>query len=99
MPPPPRKYRRLADYLAAQHSNQLTLTFAEIEHIMRGALPATAYTRTFWSNNQRSRGRPAPEVSSVGWQVVTADLWQRRVTFRRVPSDLPSPPPAVDCKD
>ncbi len=95
----PGKYQRLAGHLATQEGDQLTLTFAEIERIMRGALPATAYSRTFWTNNPHGRGHPSRALSSAGWHVVTAELWRRRITFGRMASAMLSPSSAADCND
>ena len=76
----PGKYQPLADYLAAQDSDELVLRFAEIEQIISSPLPASAYTRRYWANIPK-RGYPAHAWLPLGWRSAGIDL--RRVTFRR----------------
>ncbi len=81
----PRKYQALADYLAAQQNDcrTVTLTFAEIEQIVRAPLPLGAFARPFWKNNPRTKGHPSREWVRVGWRVVAIDPRRLRVTFER----------------
>ena len=79
---PPRKYQLLADYLAAQAGEEVTLTFPEIERIIRGQLPAAAYAPRFWKNNARGATSPNSFWQAIGWYAVTEPLG-RQVTFRR----------------
>ena len=96
----PRKYQVLADYPTAQGADDLlTLTFAEIEQIIGARLPLGAFTHDFWRNTPQTRGHPSHAWVGVGWRVVSVDTLRRRVTFGRVPLDLPSFPPAVDCTE
>ncbi len=85
MPQRPRKYQALADYLAAQDvaCRTVTLTFTEIEQIMRTPLPLTAFSRAFWTSNPQTRGSTAREWVSVGWRVAAVEPKRRRVTFGR----------------
>ena len=96
MPQPPRKYQPLADYLATQDGDEITLTLAEIEQIVETPLPRLASTRRFWVNNASSHS-PSYAWQGVGWHVATADMRHDRVTFRRneprggqAPDDAPS---------
>ena len=92
MPRPPRKYQLLADYLAVQDRDEITLTLAEIEQIVGIPLPPLASTRRFWANSARGRGHPVYAWQSVGWRVATADMRHDRVTFRRDEPLLPEAP-------
>ena len=71
--PPQRtrwKYEPLRAYLAAQTSNQLTLSFSQIEAVLRQPLPASAWLRTWWMNNLNPRSRPQARAwLSAGWLV------------------------------
>ena len=79
----PRKYQPLADYLAAQSGDSLTLTFREIEQLVRGDLPSGARTRLWWSNAFPGAA-PSWGWRSVGWRVVAVDLRRQMVTFVRL---------------
>ena len=75
------KYKPLADYLAAQSGERLTLTFREIERLV-GALPMGAFARSWWTNNVRKRNM-AWVWRSAGWRVEAVETLNRRVTFVR----------------
>ena len=86
-----RKYQPLADHLAAQSADEVTLSFAQIEAILRATLPATAYLRFWWTNTSVAH----PQVRAwrqAGWEV--ASLVRRDgewvATFRRRPADAVS---------
>ena len=75
-------------------SDQVTLTFPEIERIIGAPLPASAGTRGFWKDNRGQRNHLFYAWQGVGWQAVSVDLRQRGVTFRRSTAG-PPPPPAT----
>ena len=89
--PRPHKYQPLADYLAAQSADEVTLSFAEITALV-GALPIPgAYRRSWWMSNGVIR-RVAQRWRTAGWDVTLVthrdrDWW---VTFRRRPADTDS---------
>jgi len=59
------RYQPLADYLASHRGNEVVLTFPEIEAIIGGGLPTTAYGETtYWSGKQYAAGRA---LRAVGW--------------------------------
>ena len=78
------KYQPLADHLAAQPGDEVTLSFAEIMAILGAALPASAYVRAWWTgrspNSVRTQG-----WRQVGWEVTAVTRREREwwVTFRR----------------
>ena len=78
------KYQPLADHLAAQPADEVTLSFAEIMAILGAALPASAYVRAWWTgksaNSVRTQG-----WRQVGWEVTAVTRREREwwVTFRR----------------
>ena len=78
----PRTYQPLIDHLAAQPAatGTVTLTFAEIEELIRRPLPASAYLLAWW----HARSKPPIRYwQSIGWQVERVDLRRRVVTFVR----------------
>ena len=77
----PRKYQPLADYLAAQTGEEVTLTFADIERIIGAPLPASAYMRRFWVNIAHRTKHPSYVWQAVGWRTVAGP--PGRVVFRR----------------
>ena len=90
------KYQPLADYLAAQTGNEVTLTFAEIEALVGAPLPQTAMKTAFWVNRRSAWGMPgqARAWAAAGWRVGTVllSLASPTVTFIRAGVDsTPSP--------
>ncbi len=83
----PPKYEPLRRYLAAQPGETviLTLTFAEIEGLIGGSLPASAEQRS-WLVNRTDGGLPQMRAwQRAGWRVSTVRLRSvpRAVTFVR----------------
>ena len=67
--PPRTKYAKLRRLLAAQppEATHVTLTLAELVHILGEPLPASAYGRSWWANSrQLSQAR---EWLQAGWRV------------------------------
>lgn len=86
------KYRPLFEYLCFQKTDEVTLTFDEIEAILGVSLPASACTRGWWSNRGRGSLQAAAWLDA-GYGVHDIDVavgrivWrklQRRYTVRRV---------------
>ena len=75
------KYHPLAQYLTAQPSDAVTLSFAEIEALLGAPLPRLAYqTGQWWWH---PRGPQTRAWRGAGWRVQRVNLWWRTVTFRR----------------
>ena len=55
---PSRKYRPLSDHLAALEVDEVMLTFADIDHIIRAHLPAGAYSSLFWASTAQGAHTP-----------------------------------------
>ena len=77
------KYQPLADYLAAQPDDAVTLTHAEIAAILGAPLPKVAYTRTWWTQAPDATRQHMRVWRAAGWQVVATDRLRGTVTFRR----------------
>lgn len=82
------KYTPLTEYLLNQSGdyNEIAMTFSEIETLLGAELPKTAKTdRPWWantySNNQGARWLKAD------WKVLSVDLKNEKIVFRRHPSD------------
>ena len=77
-------YQPLADYLAAQPANEVTLSFGEIEAILTRPLPASAYLPHWWTVRNANHAR-SQSWRSAGWDAVPG-AWrgtERWVTFQR----------------
>ena len=75
------KYDPLGSYLGGQTSNECTLTFSEVERIIRTSLPGSARRyRAWWSNGDHVQ---AKSWMAVGWLVDRVDFDGETVDFRR----------------
>ena len=83
----PSPYQPLADYLAAQppETVSITLTLAEVAAVVGTPLPAAVWTRTWWSNFPRRPAATRP-WAAAGWWVQDTDMRSATptVTFVRV---------------
>ena len=77
----PAKYQPLADYLAAQRADTVTLTFAEVEAILSVPLPVSAYSPTWWTNSPSMDH--ARRWIAVGWRRDQVHIAAEWVSFRR----------------
>ena len=81
----PSKYQPLADHLVAQPVTvaSLTLTPAEVEALLGGPLPASAYGPSWWSPSDRPHAR---QWRRAGWRARTRSVAGRvvRVPFERL---------------
>jgi len=77
------KYRALASYLSSQTASDLSLSFSEVEGILRFALPNSAKEYRPWWANDVSHVQAEDGWLAVGWKVDAVDLVSQRVTFSR----------------
>lgn len=77
----PGKYEPLYQHLRRNRADELTLTFAEIERLIGGDLPESAYERGWWSN--RANALQASAWMEAGYHVEELDTARKRVTFRK----------------
>jgi hypothetical protein len=84
--PVPRKYIPLQKYLRELpiRQEELTLTFEQIEAILKDQLPPSAYEHRSWWGNQR-QGTHVESLGwmDAGWMVDTVDLRRKWVRFVR----------------
>lgn len=80
------KYQPLEEHLESRRrgTQQLTLSFAEIENILGDRLPQSAYTyREWWSNQSDVSNRPQAKAwISAGYEVETVQQQPGRGTVR-----------------
>ena len=84
------KYRPLAEYLKALTYKTRNLTFSQIENIISGNLPQSAwdYPKVWWSNSWGPSQCSA--WLSAGWRVAT--VGDETVRFERVVAELDGEP-------
>lgn len=80
-----KKYEPLGTYLANLDGGRsgITLTFKQIEKIIKDELPNSAYEYPQWWSNQMGGSR-APHWRNAGFYVDSINLEQQIVTFRRI---------------
>lgn len=78
------KYEPLTRYLAAISDETHAMTFAEVEGIIVGSLPPSAYRhRAWWSNNPQGHVM-AQAWTKAGWETSDVDMQSRKLVFRRI---------------
>lgn len=78
------KYEPLTRYLESQLGREHALTFEQVEAIIVGKLPSSAYThRAWWSNNPQGHVMAKAWVSA-GWETSKVDMEGRSLVFRRI---------------
>lgn len=79
------KYAPLARHLSEIEENEVTLSFEQIDQILGGNLPQSAYDhRPWWANRSDGTGSQNQGWQSVGWESGDVDMEEETVTFRRV---------------
>jgi hypothetical protein len=81
------KYDSLREFLKRRSDNEVTLSFDEIERLLKAALPQSARKYAQWSNTIDLDRSPVQIRAwmDAGWRAVP-DLPAARVTFRRMGS-------------
>jgi len=101
------KYTPLEKYLAGlpESTAEITLTFVQIETILAGKLPASAYEdRRWWDHATEGNHRSTRSWANAGWRVESLDVNARWVKFVPVRQGFDAAPgpwgesPAQDMK-
>jgi hypothetical protein len=80
------KYTPLQNYLSGlpAHQNDVTLTFEQIEGILKSPLPYSAYeSLTWWTHEKEGNHVDARAWFTAGWQIDTVDMEKKWVRFIR----------------
>jgi hypothetical protein len=78
------KYEPLGDFLRSQRTQEVPLTFSEIEKITGAKLPPKAqHHRAWWSNNA-SNNVMTKVWLEAGYESAQVDMSARKLVFRRV---------------
>lgn len=78
-------YEELGRYLQRQEKTQrrVELTFTEIEKLLRGRLPVSAYQHRLWWANDRNNSQ-AQQWLEAGWAVTRVSSYEETVTFEPI---------------
>jgi len=76
----PATYKTLGQFLAASPANHATLSFRQIELIIKRPLPDSAYHHDAWWDNDPTHAH-AKAWLEAGWEVQAVDRERHTVTF------------------
>ncbi len=77
------KYEPLRHFLADRRSTEIPMTFDDIEHLIQGRLPATAFShRAWWSNNPTNNVMTRAWLDA-GYKTERVDMEGRKLVFVR----------------
>ena len=82
----PGKYAPLENYLRElpADQNEVTLSFEQIEEILKSKLPASAYEDERWWRHETEGNHVNKRAwANAGWQVGTVNLHEKCVRFAR----------------
>ena len=77
------KYQPLHNHLLHCGQDEITLTLADIDSLLDGGLPPSAYKQRMWWGNRRRGAVQAQAWMSAGYHVEKLDLANQLVTFRK----------------
>ena len=77
------KYSALADYLRAQSSEEVPMTFAQIERLIGDELPASHRYRAWWSNNSFNSVMTKAWLAA-GFESTNVNMKERKLVFRKI---------------
>jgi hypothetical protein len=92
------KYSRLGEFLRAQRTKQVPMTFAEIERVIGAKLPPNSPQYPAWWSNNPSNNVMTKVWLSAGFRTEQVDVKSRKVVFRRVEQSSTESPPLVPAK-
>ncbi len=77
----PSKYDKLRDYLGGSDARMVTLSFRDIDRMVPGGLPPSAFKLRQWWSNESAQARSWKEA---GFKVSQVEFNPGEVRFRRV---------------
>jgi len=81
------KYAPLENYLRGlpESEREVTLRFEQIESILKGKLPESAYeSRAWWDHEKEGNHINTRAWSNAGWKIENVDFNKKQVDFVRV---------------
>jgi hypothetical protein len=77
------KYEPLEQFLKSQTTSQVPMTFSEIERLLEGKLPTSAYRHRPWWANEAAGHSHAKAWLAAGYETAQVDMTARKLVFRR----------------
>lgn len=79
------KYEGLTSFLSDADQDRIVMTFEEINDLVSGQLPDSAFKhRPWWANRTEGRGSQNLAWQSAGWETRDVNMELDEVTFVRV---------------
>jgi hypothetical protein len=85
------KYQPLETYLRSRNTEEVPVTFEEIEAIIGAKLPPVAHAHRAWWSNNPSNNVMTKAWLAAGFQSERVDIGARKLVFRRTRADRPTP--------
>ena len=82
------KYEPLGEFLRSQRLDRISMTFGEIERILKAKLPDSKKHRAWWSNNPDNNVMTR-EWLDAGYETEAVDIAGEKLVFRKLE---PTPP-------
>ena len=77
------KYEPLGQFLKKQKTDRISMTFKEIEHILKAKLPPSSkHHRAWWSNNPNNNVMTR-EWLAAGFETEAVDIQRGELVFRK----------------
>jgi hypothetical protein len=92
------KYKKLGQFLREHVSEEIPMTFAEIERVIGCALPRTSRYPAWWSNHP-SNNTMTKIWLEAGFKTEQVNTEGRKLVFRRTSPPLPHPDRKNSSKD
>jgi hypothetical protein len=78
------KYEPLAIYLRSIEGNKIHITFKEVEEIIDGSLPDSAWEHRAWWSNNESHTSSRNGWLAGGWKTSNVDMEKQELDFIRI---------------
>jgi DNA-binding XRE family transcriptional regulator len=82
------KYQPLLEFLCGSDQNEITLSFVEIESLIKDSLPNSAKSKRAWWSNRSKGALQALAWIEAGYRVEDVDFDQQQVKFYKPPNNF-----------
>jgi hypothetical protein len=89
------KYEALGQFLKGQPTEEVLLSFSEIERVIGGTLPPSAYAHRPWWSNNPSNSAMTRVWLEAGFKTERVDMAAKKLVFKRLRGGSPTDASAV----
>ncbi|MEH2289887.1 helix-turn-helix domain-containing protein [Nostoc sp.] len=82
------KYQPLLEFLRGTNQSEITLSFAEIETLIKDTLPNSGKSKRAWWSNRSKGALQALAWIEAGYRVENVDIDNQQVTFYKPPNNF-----------